>query len=110
MVASIRGPNSNGRGGFGLTPFSGPPAAHCGPGARRDGKAGGDPSRGRPIRGDAVARRRRDMTSRHQGDYWIGGWEKKGDAATGTLTSVPFTVTHPWASFLVGGGPYPDTC
>src|SRR5690625_387395 len=24
--------------------------------------------------------------------------------ATGTLTSVPFEVTHPWASFLVSGG------
>src|SRR5262249_39199797 len=28
----------------------------------------------------------------------------------GTLTSVAFKVTHPWASFLVGGGPHPNTC
>jgi hypothetical protein len=26
----------------------------------------------------------------------------------GTLTSVPFKVTHRWASFLVGGGPWKD--
>ena len=23
---------------------------------------------------------------------------------------MPFKVTHPWASFLVGGGPWPETC
>ena len=34
-----------------------------------------------------------DMKSRHQGQYWIGGWERHGDKAQGTLTSVPFTVT-----------------
>ncbi|MBI1830728.1 MAG: c-type cytochrome, partial [Planctomycetes bacterium] len=28
----------------------------------------------------------------------------------GTLTSVPFKITHPWASFLVGGGPWMETC
>jgi putative membrane-bound dehydrogenase-like protein len=50
------------------------------------------------------------MQSRHQGHYWIGGYEKYGDKPTGTLTSVPFVVTHPWASFLVGGGPWPETC
>src|SRR5262249_10853751 len=38
------------------------------------------------------------------------GWERRGDPPQGTLTSVPFAVTHPWATFLVGGGPYPDTC
>jgi putative membrane-bound dehydrogenase-like protein len=79
-------------------------------GTLKDWTATGDAFAGQPIRGDVVSKRRRDMKSRHQGEFWIGGWEKKGDAATGTLTSVPFTVTHPWASFLVGGGPYPDTC
>src|SRR5262249_13716002 len=33
-----------------------------------------------------------------------------GDKPQGTLTSVPFKVTHPWASFLVGGGPHAETC
>jgi putative membrane-bound dehydrogenase-like protein len=79
-------------------------------GTLKDWTATGDAFVGQPVRSDTVGRRRTDMKSRHQGEYWIGGWEKTKDAATGTLTSVPFTVTHPWASFLVGGGPYPDTC
>ena len=50
------------------------------------------------------------MKSRHQGQFWVGGYEKHGDKPQGTLTSVPFKVTHPWASFLVGGGPHGETC
>jgi len=76
----------------------------------RDWTAEGEAFRDQPIRGDTVRRRRADMRSRHQGEYWIGGYEKYGDKPTGTLTSVPFRVTHPWASFLIGGGPWPETC
>ena len=79
-------------------------------GTLKDWTAEGEAFRDQPIKGDTVARRRGDMKSRHQGDYWIGGYERKGDAPQGTLTSVPFKVTHPWASFLVGGGPWPETC
>jgi putative membrane-bound dehydrogenase-like protein len=79
-------------------------------GTLKDWKAEGEAFAGQPIKGDTVARRRSDMKSRHQGDYWIGGYELKGDKPQGTLTSVPFRVTHPWASFLVGGGPWPQTC
>jgi putative membrane-bound dehydrogenase-like protein len=50
------------------------------------------------------------MRSQHQGQYWIGGYERQGDKPQGTLTSVPFKVTHPWASFLVAGGPHVTTC
>jgi hypothetical protein len=57
-----------------------------------------------PVKGDAVNRRRKDMTSGHRGEYWVGGYESHGDAAIGTLTSVVFTVTQPFASCLVGGG------
>ncbi|RPI91008.1 MAG: dehydrogenase, partial [Planctomycetaceae bacterium] len=57
-----------------------------------------------PVRGDAVFKRRRDMKSEHTGTFWIGTYEVGEDAAQGMLTSVPFTVTHPWAAFLVGGG------
>ncbi|MGF1582071.1 MAG: PVC-type heme-binding CxxCH protein [Gemmataceae bacterium] len=66
---------------------------------------------GQPIKGDTVYPRRRDSRSRHQGKYWIGGYEKLQDAPTGTLTSAPFKVTHPFAAFLVGGGPHQtQTC
>ncbi|HZT80056.1 MAG TPA: PVC-type heme-binding CxxCH protein, partial [Gemmataceae bacterium] len=79
-------------------------------GTLKDWTAAGEAFQGQPIKGDTVARRRGDMKSQHQGQYWVGGYERKGDRPEGTLTSVPFKVTHPWASFLVGGGPWPETC
>ena len=57
-----------------------------------------------PAKGDAVNRRRNDMTSGHAGEYWVGSYEAHGDAATGTLTSGSCAVAQPYASFLVGGG------
>lgn len=57
-----------------------------------------------PAKGDAVNRRRSDMRSGHQGEYWVGSYEAHGDTAVGTLTSKPFPVSQPFASFLVGGG------
>src|SRR5215470_16838711 len=79
-------------------------------GTLKDWTAEGDAFKDQPIKGDTVASRRGDMKSGHQGNYWIGGYEKHGDKPQGTLTSVAFKVTHPWASFLVGGGPWPTTC
>src|SRR5438552_9618176 len=79
-------------------------------GTLKDWTATGDAFAGQPIKGDTVAPRRGDMKSQHQGQYWIGGYERNGDKPQGTLTSLPFQVTHPWASFLVGGGPHPTTC
>jgi putative membrane-bound dehydrogenase-like protein len=76
----------------------------------RDWTPTGDAFKGQPIKGDTVASRRADMKSQHQGQYWIGTYERAGDRPQGTLTSVPFKVTHPWASLLVGGGPWPETC
>ena len=77
----------------------------------KDWTADGMAFKGQPVKGDTVKPRRADMQSRHQGQFWIGGYEKLGDKPTGTLTSVPFKVTHPWASFLVGGGPHAtETC
>ena len=70
----------------------------------RDWTVDGDAFNNQPIEGDTVTPRRKDMKSGHQGKYWIGGWEKLRDKPHGTLTSVSFKVTHPWASFLVGGG------
>jgi putative membrane-bound dehydrogenase-like protein len=73
-------------------------------GTLEDWVAEGTAFEGQPIEGDAVTQRRKDMSSQHQGKYWIGGFEKLQDAGVGTLTSVPFEVTHPYASFLANGG------
>ena len=62
-----------------------------------------------PVRGDTVSPRRPDMKSGHAGTFWIGTYEITGDAPQGTLTSAPFKVTQPWASFLVAGGSQPNT-
>jgi putative membrane-bound dehydrogenase-like protein len=73
-------------------------------GTLKDWTATGDAFNRQPIKGDKVAARRSDMKSQHQGDFWIGGFEVAGDKPTGTLTSVTFKVTHPWASFLFAAG------
>src|SRR4051794_32363576 len=62
-------------------------------GTLKDWTAEGDAFVGQPIRGDTVAPRRSDMKSQHQGEYWIGSYERAGDKPQGTLTSVPFKVT-----------------
>jgi putative membrane-bound dehydrogenase-like protein len=69
-----------------------------------DWTATGGAWKGQPIAGDTIAPRKPDQASRHVGKWWIGGYEKAADEATGTLTSAAFAVTQPWASFLVGGG------
>ena len=75
----------------------------------RDWKAEGKAFSGQPIEGDVVAKRRGDSSSQHQGRFWLGGFEKLQDPPTGTLTSEPFKIDKPWASFLIGGGPNPET-
>ncbi|HEY3788356.1 MAG TPA: PVC-type heme-binding CxxCH protein, partial [Urbifossiella sp.] len=80
-------------------------------GTLKDWTATGDAFKDQPIKGDTVFARRNDNHSRHQGQYWIGGYEKYADPPTGTLTSVPFKATRRWATFLVGGGPHEkETC
>ncbi|MGC1275331.1 MAG: PVC-type heme-binding CxxCH protein [Planctomycetaceae bacterium] len=74
-----------------------------------DWTAEGDAFASQPIEGDTVSRRRQDMASGHRGQFWIGGYEIDGDSPQGTLTSKPFEVTQPWASFLVGGGHWTTT-
>ncbi len=77
----------------------------------KDWTADGAAFKDQPIKGDTVFARRKDNRSRHQGQFWIGGYEKLGDKPLGTLTSASFKVTHPWASFLIGGGPWEkETC
>ena len=57
-----------------------------------------------PVEGDVVNARRGDMRSGHNGRFWIGSYEKQGDDPRGTLTSVPFRLSKPYLSFLIGGG------
>ncbi len=73
-------------------------------------KAEGTAFSAQPIDGDAIGRRRGDMKSGHAGRFWVGSFESAGDGPQGTLTSVPFRATRPFASFLVGGGSRPSTC
>lgn len=78
-------------------------------GTLRDWTASGEAFADQPVRGDTVARRRNDMRSGHQGEYWIGGFEKRGDASLGTLVSIPFKLVLPWVSFRLAGGHWPET-
>ena len=78
-------------------------------GTLKDWKVEGDAFVGQPIKGDVVRTRRGDMKSGHAGDFWIGGFEKLGDEPIGTLTSVPFVVTKPYAGFLLAGGQAPTS-
>src|SRR5262245_46080442 len=78
-------------------------------GTLKDWVAEGDAFTGQPIEGDTVFTRRGDMRSQHQGKFWIGTFEKAGDRPTGTLTSVAFKVTHPWATFRIAGGAFAET-
>ena len=63
------------------------------------------------VKGDGLPGTGPDKTSvvrGHSGSFWVssGG---KGSARKGRLTSVPFRVTHPYASFLVSGGAFAST-
>ncbi len=73
-------------------------------GTYEDWTVQGDTWGDNPARGAAVDPQRENKTC-HDGQYWTGGYEStNSDAGQGTLTSVPFKVSHRFASFLVGGG------
>jgi len=78
-------------------------------------KSTGNAFNTQPTYGDNPTARHRGQPSRHEGNYWIGGYENRpaefdppgrlqGDGPQGTLTSEPFTITGPIISFLIGGG------
>jgi len=61
--------------------------------------------------GDAFALVKEDLQRKDQrvaGAYWVSSG-MAGNARKGTLSSVPFHVTHPFASFLVSGGAFAST-
>ena len=78
-------------------------------GAFEDWTTEGDAFGEAPVEGDAVLARTGDARSRHDGAFWASSGERDGHRATGTLTSVPFAVTQPYAGFRVAGGALKDT-
>jgi PKD repeat protein len=75
-----------------------------------------------PTYGDNPTARGRGQPSNHQGNWWIGTYEKyqgpssgqrpgdvQGDEPQGILTSGPFMIEPGTLSFLVGGGSDPRT-
>lgn len=80
-------------------------------GTLKDWTASGEAFAKQPIKGPIDAKRPfgEGKRSEHVGEFWIGGYEILRDAPKGTLTSVAFKVTQPWASFLIGGGSLPGT-
>jgi putative membrane-bound dehydrogenase-like protein len=73
-------------------------------GTLADWTAEGPAFQGQPVEGDTVSRRRGDMHCGHAGRFWVGTYEKSGDDVKGSLASVPFRLSKPFASFLIGGG------
>ncbi len=69
-----------------------------------DWTAEGDAFENQPIKGDTVKARRPNHISGHRGNFWIGTYENGRDGVQGSLTSLPFKATHPYASFFIGGG------
>ncbi len=78
-------------------------------GTFQDWTKAGDAFGATPIEGDVVLARTGDTQSRHNGTFWASSGEGDGHRATGTMTSEPFAVTQPFASFLVSGGALQDT-
>ncbi|MCZ6490218.1 MAG: DUF1080 domain-containing protein, partial [Acidobacteria bacterium] len=78
-------------------------------GTLRDWTATGDAFAGQPIKEDTISQRWAGQASGKEGLYFIGGYELLKDGVEGTLTSVPFAVTHPYASFLFAGGAQSST-
>jgi len=60
------------------------------------------------VKGDASAAQGSQKRSGHAGSYWVSS-APSGSARKGTLSSAPFRVTHPYASFLVSGGAFAST-
>lgn len=69
-----------------------------------------------PTRGDNPTARNRGQPSNHEGDWWIGTYEKyqglsgqkpgdtQGDGPQGILESSSFSIKGGYLSFLIGGG------
>jgi putative membrane-bound dehydrogenase-like protein len=78
-------------------------------GTLKDWKATGDAFVSPLVGQDASSIYEKDQHPGLTGKYFLSSGGTKNYKKTGTLTSVPFTVTHPFASFKVSGGALQDT-
>ncbi|HMI04512.1 MAG TPA: PVC-type heme-binding CxxCH protein [Pedobacter sp.] len=78
-------------------------------GTLKDWKATGDAFASPLVGADASSIYENDQRPGLTGKYFISSGGTKNYKKTGTLISVPFTVTHPFASFKVSGGALQDT-
>ena len=60
------------------------------------------------VNGDEGSGADRRTATGHAGSYWVSS-APGGSARKGTLSSLPFRVTHPHASFRVSGGAFGST-
>ncbi len=74
-----------------------------------DWTATGDAFSTPPITGDPSPLHGKDMRIGQEGTYFVSSGGTINYKATGTLSSVPFRASHPFASFLVSGGALADT-
>ncbi len=78
-------------------------------GTLQDWKATGDAFSDPLISQDPSPVHEKDMQINLSGQYFVSSGGTKNYKGTGTLTSVPFIVTHPFASFKISGGALQDT-
>ena len=58
----------------------------------------------KPVEGDVVLLRTGEKISGHEGTYWVNGSEVNGHRDLGVMTSTSFSVTQPYAAFMIAGG------
>jgi putative membrane-bound dehydrogenase-like protein len=78
-------------------------------GTLKDWKATGDAFASPLVGQDASSIYENDQHPGLTGKYFLSSGGTKNYKKTGTLTSVPFTVTRPFAAFKVSGGALQDT-
>nr|WP_246343890.1 PVC-type heme-binding CxxCH protein [Adhaeribacter radiodurans] len=78
-------------------------------GSLQDWTGEGDAFTNPLVSGDPSPMHEKDMPINKTGKYFVSSGGTKNYKRTGTLTSVPFTVTQQFASFKVSGGALQDT-
>jgi FtsP/CotA-like multicopper oxidase with cupredoxin domain len=78
-------------------------------GTLKDWTATGDAFTSPLVSADPSPLHEKDMTLGFAGKYGLSSGGTQNYKLTGTLTSVPFAVTQPWAAFKVSGGALQDT-